>query len=138
VKELDLANWGGGSRGLLWCACFDAPCSFAKSNPRLCFDSKKVTFEEINPLILCGNEVVGKILVLRIKEHGCTCVIESNRMIGCILPGGYRNPRVDNPHCMLEFIYYKSRPSIDGVEIIENMMIDKNFFDKYEWVDEEE
>ncbi len=116
---LDLGTWDGDSlRSLFWCACFDTPCEFLSTNPRLCFDKEKTSFLAISPDILMGDEVVGKILRFRIKQHGVTCTIESDVLRNC------RSPEYDYPWDFLKFISFKSH-SEDGVEIIDHLVIDK-------------
>lgn len=132
LKVLHLGEWDGTSgRALFWSADFGCLCTYALTNPALCFDRSKVNFERIKPEILCSDEVVGKILVFRIKVTGCTCIIESERITQCMLPGGYRNPKVDNPHITLWHYYYRSHME-GNIEIIDNLMIRKDFFDTYE------
>lgn len=115
---LDLGTWDGDSqRSLFWCACFDTPCEVP---PRLCFDKDKTSFAEIKPEVLMGDEVVGKILRLRIKEHGVTCTIE----VYAKLRGNYRHPEYDYPWDFLKFISFKSHLE-DEIEIIDHLVIDE-------------
>lgn len=118
-RELILGDWNGGPRALFWCACFDTPCEFLGVNPRLCFDKDRTSFEEIKPEILMGNKIVGKILRLRIKEHGVTCIIESEVLRHC------RNPDYDYPWDFLKFISFKSHVR-NGIEIIDHLVIDES------------
>jgi len=131
MQEIRFGEWHGGSRSLFWCACLDPDCAYRDMYPRRHFDKGAVTFEQIQPEILCDDEVVGRILVLRIKELGCTCVIESDRITSTILPGGLGHPCLDDPHIDLLHYYFRTHYDV-GFEVVENLMIDKEFFDKYE------
>lgn len=135
MKELRLGDWDGKSgRALFWCADFESPPTLI--NPRLWFDKEKVVFERIKPEILCDGEVVGKILVFRIKEIGCTCVIESERISQTVLPGGYRHPTMDDPHVDVKYYYHFVSHMENGVEVIDYLAIDKEFFSRYEIEDD--
>lgn len=115
MKELWLASWAGGPRALFWCACFDIPHELPSA---LCFDKNTISFLEIDPTILMDGQPVGKILVLRIKDRGATCVIESDVLSNCV------SPEYDYPWDLLKFIRFESHVE-NGIECIDNMVIDK-------------